>query len=187
MKKWEIAVIIGFFAVFLILFFSAEQERPWEPKTSKVGERVIIDDVHFSIDSVSVDDYLNIHFVGKNKILGYRDYEAGEGWKFVILDMDIYVSPYANGSRTFDAKWIEDENGMTYDYYSLLEHNLEYYIPEGTPELGIYQYENYIDLPPGEGEFISVAYKMPINAVPEKFHYFIHNSHSQYGEVILKK
>ncbi|MCW3128864.1 MAG: hypothetical protein N2V75_02000 [Methanophagales archaeon] len=185
MKKWEIGVLIGFFAVFIILFFSVEQERPWEPKTSKVGEPIIIDDVHLDVGSVSVDDHLYIRFDDRNReTLGYRDYEAGAGWKFVILDIDIYVSKYANDSRNFYAGRIEDENGMTYDYYSLLEHNLEYYIPGGTPYIGIYRYENYINLPPGEGEFISIAYKMPTNAVPEKFHYRIHTQH---GEVLFKK
>jgi hypothetical protein len=150
-----------------------------------VGEMVIIDDVHFSVDSVLVYDYLRIRFDDRNrKTLGYRDYEAGAGWKFVILDIDIYVSKYANGSRSFHSGRIEDENGMAYDYYSLLEHDKGHYIPEGTPYLGIYQYENYINLPPDEGEFISVAYKMPTNAVPEKFLYWIHTQH---GEVILKK
>lgn len=38
MKKWEITVLIGFFAIFVILFFSVEQ--PWQPKTSKVGEMI---------------------------------------------------------------------------------------------------------------------------------------------------
>jgi len=54
MKKWEIGVLIGFFAIFTILFFSVEQERPWEPKTSKVGEIVWIDEVGISVDSVLV-------------------------------------------------------------------------------------------------------------------------------------
>jgi len=185
MKKWEIGVLIGFFAVFIILFFSAEQERPWEPEISEVGEMVIIDDVGFSVGSVSVDDHLRIRFDDRNrKTLGYRDYEAGAGWKFVIIDIWFCVLESANDSRSFHAGPIEDENGMTYDYYSLLEHNFESYIPGGTPYLGISRYEDYINLPPDEGEFISVAYKMPTNAVPEKFHYWIHTQH---GEVLLKK
>jgi len=183
MKKWEIAVLICFFAVFVALFFSVEQ--PWQSKTSKVGESVIIDDVHFSVGSVSIDDHLNIRFDDRNrKTLGYKDYEAGAGWKFVIIDIWFYVSEYANDSKRFHAGLIEDENGMTYDYYSLLEHDSEYYFSGGTPYIGIYRYEDYINLPPGEGEFISVAYKMPTNAVPEKFHYWIETRH---GEVILKK
>jgi hypothetical protein len=184
MKKWEIAVLIGFFAVFIILFFSVEQ--PWQPKTSTVGEWVMINDVGFSVDSVSVDDHLDICFADRNlKTLGYRDYEAGAGWKFVIIDIWFHASESANGSRSFRAGRIEDENGMTYDYYNLPEHDLGYYIlADGTPYLGISRYEDHINLPPGKGEFISIAYKMPTNAVPEKFHYWIQTRHR---EVLLKK
>jgi len=185
MKKWEIIVIVAFFAVFVILFFSVEQ--PWEPKTSKVGETVWIEDMGISVDSVSVADYLNIRFDdGEGKTFGYHDYEAGARWKFVILDMFIYVAEDANDSRSFGAGALEDDNGMTYDYYSLFEHDIENYIG-GTPYCGICRYEDHITLPPGDGEFISVAYKIPTNAVPEKFHYWIYNSHPKHVEVILKK
>jgi hypothetical protein len=184
MKKWEIIALVFFFGLFIILFFSVEQ--PWQPKTSKVGETVWIEDVGISVDSVSVDDQLAIRFEDLNKnTLGYRDYEAGTGWKFVILDMYIYVIEDANGSRTFSASRVEDENGVTYGDYSLLE-NLEYYLG-GTPYHDISQYCDYINLQPGEGEFITVAYKMSTNAVPEKFHYNIYNSRYWDGVVILKK
>lgn len=151
-----------------------------------MGETVLLEDIGISIDSVSIDESLTIRFEDLNgKALGYRDYEAGTGWKFVILDMRIHVSSDANGSRTFSASRVEDENGVTYGDYSLFE-NLEYYLG-GTPYHGISQYCDYINLPPGEGEFITVAYKMPTNAVPEKFHYNIYNSRYRDGVVILKK
>jgi hypothetical protein len=186
MQKWEISVVVAFFVLFIILFFSVEQ--PWQPKTSKVGEMVMVDDVVFSVDSVSVADHFDISFEDMSKnTIGYKDYDAGVSWKFVILEMYISALEEADGAITFSAGRIEDENGMTYDYYSLLQgQNVQSYIPSGTPYHGIYRYERYINLPPGEGEFISVAYKIPTNMVPEKFHYFILTSRLRYGEIILK-
>jgi hypothetical protein len=182
MKKWEIGVLIGFFAVFVILFFSVEQ--PWQPKTSKVGEPIIIDDVHLDVDSILVDDHLDIRFEDRNgKTVGYKKYEADAGWKFIIFDLFIYVSKDANGARTFFAGRIEDEDGMVY-YDYLLEY---LFLPGETSYLDLFQYKDNIELPPGEGDFISVAYKMPTNAVPEKSHYSIDNSKTWYGEVLLKK
>ncbi|RJS77533.1 hypothetical protein CW713_10195 [Methanophagales archaeon] len=176
MKKWEIGVLIGFFAVFIILFFSVES--PWQPKTSKVGEIVWIDEVGISVDSVSVDERLLIDFWDDNRTI-VKEYEAGAGWKFVILD--VFVSNHANENRSFYTGWIEDENGAIYQEYKLRD-----YTP-GTPYL-FHQYKSYIlNLLPDEAEFISIAYKMPTNAVPEKFHYSIDNSKTWYGEVILKK
>lgn len=129
-----------------------------------------------------MDERLLIDFRDDNRtIVKEKEYEAGAGWKFVILDMFIYVSKDANGSRTFSGGWIEDENGMTYRAYFLED------CTNGTPYLGLHQYKDYINLSPDEGEYISIVYKMPVNAVPEKFHYWVHNSHSQDGEVILKK
>ena len=186
MQKWEISVVVAFFALFIILFFSVEQ--PWQPKTSKVGEMVMIDDIVFSVDSVSVADHLDISFadISENTI-GYKDYDAGVSWKFVILKMYISALEEADGAITFSAGRIEDENGMTYDYYSLLqEQNVQSYFPTGTPYHGFYQYERSINLPPGEAEFISVAYKIPTNTVPEKFHYFINNPDYRHGVILLK-
>ena len=180
MKKWEVAAIVVFFALFVIFFFSVKQ--PWGPEISKVGEIVWIDEVGIRVNSVSVDERLLIDFRDDNRtIVKEKEYEAGAGWKFVILDMFIYVSKDANGSRTFSGGWIEDENGMTYHAYFLED------CPSGTPYLGVHQYKDYINLSPDEGEYISIVYKMPVNAVPEKFHYWVHNSHSWDGEVILKK
>ena len=174
-------MLIGFFAVFIILFFSVEQERPWEPKTSKVGERIVIDGISLSVDSVSVNDRLLIDFKDNNrKTIDMKEYEAGAGWKFVILD--VFVSNHANENRSFYTGWIEDENGAIYQEYKLRD-----YTP-GTPYYLFYQYKSYIlNLLPDEAEFISIAYKMPTNAVPEKFYYSIDNSKTWYGEVILKK
>jgi len=180
MKKWEVAAIVIFFALFVIFFFSVKQ--PWEPEVSKVGETVWIDEVGIRVNSVSVDERLLIDFRDDNRtIVKEKEYEAGAGWKFVILDMFIYVSKDANGSGTFLGGRIEDENGMTYHAYFLED------CPSGTPYLGVHQYKDYINLSPGEGEYISIVYKMPVNAVPEKFHYWVYNSHSRHGEVILKK
>ena len=177
MKKWEIAVIVGFFAVFIILLFSVEQ--PWEPETSKVGEMVIINDVCIWPHSLLVDDYLDVNFRSEDgNIAGFKDYEAGTGWKFIILN--IQVSNYAEGSRSFSAGGIEDEDGMTYASYDLED-------IRGIPYHSLYQYEDFVELPANESGFISVAYKMPTNAVPEKFYYFIYNSHSRHGEIMLKK
>jgi len=54
---------------------------------------------------------------------------------------------------------------------------IQYWCPSGTPYLVLYhQYKDYINLSPDEGEHISIVYKMPTNAVPEKFHYSIDNS-----------
>jgi hypothetical protein len=186
MQKWEISVVVAFFALFIILFFSVEQ--PWQPKTSKVGEMVMIDDVVFSVDSVSVADHIDISFRDMSqKTLGYKDYDAGVSWKFVILEMYISALEEADGAITFSAGWIEDKNGMTYDYYRLQEHDVQSYIPSGTPYHGICRYVRSINLPPGEGEFISVAYKIPTNTVPEKFHYNIYNSGYRHGVILLKK
>ncbi|MCK4399041.1 MAG: hypothetical protein KAV25_08625 [Methanophagales archaeon] len=63
MKKWETVAIVAFFAVFVILFFSVEWERPWEPKTSKVGEMVTIDDVNIWPHSLLVTDSLDVNFM----------------------------------------------------------------------------------------------------------------------------
>ena len=177
MKKWEIAVLIGFFAVFIILFFSFERERPWEPKTSKVEEMVMIDDTYIRVDAPLVKDSLLIDFRDDRKF-NFKEYEAGDGWKFVILD--IWVKNHATENRSFSAGRVEDENGMVYFTYHLED------ILVGIPHL-IHPYKNFVVLLPEEGEGFSIAYKMPTNAVPEKFHYSICNSHSQHGEVLLKK
>jgi len=100
MKKWEVAAIVIFFALFVIFFFSVKQPQPWEPEISKVGEIVWIDEVGIRVDSVSVDERLFIDFRDGNRTI-VKEYEAGAGWKFVILDMFIYVSKDANGSGTF--------------------------------------------------------------------------------------
>jgi hypothetical protein len=179
MKKWETVVIVAFFAVFVLLFLSVEWERPWEPKTSKVGEMVIIDDVNIWPHSLLVDDSLEVNFMSEDgDIVGFKDYEAGTGWKFIILN--IQVSNYAEESRSFSAGRIEDEDGMTYASYDLED-------IRGIPYHSLYQYEDFVKLPTKEHELISIAYKMPINAVPEKFHYYIYNSHSRHGEIMLKK
>ena len=94
--------------------------------------------------------------------------------------MNIQVSNYAEGSRSFSAGGIEDEDGMTYASYDLED-------IRGIPYHSLYQYEDFVKLPAKEHELISIAYKMPTNAIPEKFHYSISNSHFQLGEVILKK
>ena len=184
MKKWEVAAIVIFFALFVIFFFSVKQPQPWEPEISKVGETVWIDEVGIRVDSVSVDERLFIDFRDGNRTI-VKEYEAGAGWKFVILDMFIYVSKDANGSGTFWGRRIEDENGMTYHAYAYFLEDC----PSGTPYLLLHhQYKGYINLSPDEGEYISIVYKMPVNAVPEKFHYWVvYNSHSRDGEVILKK
>lgn len=102
------------------------------------------------------------------------------GWKFVIFEMGI--TNKANATRTFIANWIEDEKGMTYRCYHLDD------TLEGTPHYDIiHTYKYYVKLSPGEVAFISFAYKMPTNAVPEKFHYRIYNSDAWYGEILLKK
>lgn len=176
MKKWEIVVIVAFFAVFIILFFSVEQ--PWQPKTSKVGEMTVIDDVYVQINPPLVEDSLSINFRNAHGF-NFKDYEAGTGWKFVIID--IWVSNHARENRSFYVGWIEDENGMIYYDYHLEE------VSEGTPYLLVYPYKDLVELAPDDGEWISIAYKMPTNAVPEKFHYSIHNSDYRFGEVILKR
>ena len=114
MKKWEITVLIGFFAIFVILFFSVEQ--PWQPKTSKVGEMIIIDDVYVLVDPPLVRDSLLIDFRNHHGF-NFKDYGAGAGWKFIVLA--IFISNDANEPRTFYAGWIEDENGMVYFEYHL--------------------------------------------------------------------
>jgi len=177
MKKWEIAAIVVFFAVFILLLSSVEQ--PWQSKTSKVDDIVVIDDFTIWPHLSFVMDRLDIDF-RKNQIsVGSKEYEAGACWKFVIIDMTIANG--ANDTRTFIANWIEDENGMEYRHY-ILEDTLE-----GTPYYVFDPYKVYAKLAPGETASISFAYKMPTNAVPEKFHYSILNSDSWYGEILLKK
>ena len=191
MKKWEIAAIVVFFAVFILLLSSVEQpwhsdEQSWQPKTSKLGDvGIAIDDVFILTFPISIDDHLDIDFwegYGSRSSVGSKDYDAGVGWKFVIFEMGI--TNKANDTRTFIAGRIEDENGMTYRCYHLDD------TLEGTPHYGIiHTYKDYVKLSPGEVAFISFAYKMPTNAVPEKFHYHIYNSDSDtwYGEILLKK
>ena len=152
MKKWEVAVLIGFFAVFIILFFSVEQHR--QPK---VGDFVMNDNVSILVYSPVVKDSLSI---------GSKKYEAGAGWKFVILDINLVNM--AKENRTFYAGRIEDEDGMVYFNYQ-------------------HYYKGYTKLSPGKGRSIDVAYKMPTNAVPEKFHYTILNSDTWDGEILLKR
>ena len=178
MKKWEIAVIVGFFAVFLILFFSVKP--PWEAETFKIGETKLIDDVGILPDSLLVSDKLDIEFRNYGKIVGYNNYGAGNGWKFVILD--IFVLNQAKENKTFSPGWIEDENGIRYNGYYLED------VLEGTPYNSLYPYKHLVMLSPGGREWFSIAYKMPVNAVPEKIHFFINsNSHASGGEVMLKK
>lgn len=152
MKKWEIAALVVFFAIFIILFLSVEQHR--QPK---VGDFVINDNVSILVYSPVVKDSLSI---------GSEKYEAGAGWKFVILG--ITLANMAKENRTFYAGRIEDEDGMVYFNYQ-------------------HYYKGYTKLSPGKGRCIDVAYKMPTNAVPEKFHYTILNSDSWYGEILLKR
>lgn len=191
MKKWEIAAIVVFFAVFILLLSSVEQpwhsgEQSWQPKTSKLCPDVgiAIDDVFILTFPLSIDDHLDIDFFGEygyGSRVGSKDYEAGVGWKFVIFEMAI--TNKANATRTFIARRIEDENGMRYRCYHLDD------TLEGTHYYYIHTYKDYVKLSPGEVAWISFAYKMPTNAVPEKFHYHIYNSDSDtwYGEILLKK
>lgn len=150
MKKWEIAVLVCFFAIFILLLASVEQ--PGQSKTSKIGEMVIRDDFYVKIDYAPViaDSFL--------------EHEAGAGWKFVILEL--YILNNANETRSFDAGRIEDEDGMVYLYH----------LPEGSVH----------KLTPDRGRWITIAYKMPANAVPEKFHFNIYNSDVWHGEILLK-
>jgi hypothetical protein len=180
MKKWEIATIVVFFAVFILLLSSVE--LPWQSKTSKIGEWVTNDDFTIRPHLSFVTDRLDIDFLNKNQIIvGSKEYEAGACWKFVSIDMTIANG--ANDTRTFIAKWIEDENGMKYQRY-ILEDTLE-----GTPHHRFNPYTFLAKLSPGETVSISFAYKMPANAVPEKFHYTIYmlNSDTWDGEILLKK
>lgn len=53
MKKWEFAVLVGFFAIFLILFFSVKP--PWEAEASKPFD---LDTDHDGVrDSIDSDPY----------------------------------------------------------------------------------------------------------------------------------
>lgn len=155
MKKWGIAALVVFFAVFILLFSSVEQPR--KPKITKICEWEIIDDVYvqIAVSPVIADSFL--------------EYEAGAGWKFVILEF--FISNQASATRSFHAGRIEDEDGMVYLYH--LEDPP--YGPEG------------VSLRPGTRRCISIAYKMPANAVPEKIHFSIYNSGVWDGEIILKK
>jgi len=71
MKKWEIAAIVVFFAVFILILSSVEQpwhrgEQPWKPKTSKLGDRTMaIDDVPIWTFPLSSDDHLDIDLWGE--------------------------------------------------------------------------------------------------------------------------
>jgi hypothetical protein len=180
MKKWEIATIVVFFAVFILLLSSVEQ--PWQSKTSKVDDMVVIDDFAIWPHLSFVTDRLDIDFMNKNQIIvGSKEYEAGVCWKFVIIDMTITNG--ANDTQSFSANWIEDENGIRYRGY-IIEDTLE-----GTPHYMFGPYTFFAKLSPGETALISFAYKMPANAVPEKFHYTIYmlNSDTWNGEILLKK
>lgn len=188
MKKWEFAVLVGFFAIFLILFLSVK--LPWEAETSKIGEFKIIDDVSIWPQSLLVSEKLDIEF-RKSKwgeTVGYKEYEAGDGWKFIILDLQ--VTNHGDKEKSFSVGLLEDKDGMDYYYYHLV---YESGMPSGIPyhELGLpFEYKIFVTIQPKDSEFISIAYKIPVNAVPEKFHYSIHsinNSHSWNGEIILKK
>jgi hypothetical protein len=162
MKKWEIATIVVFFAVFILLLSSVELpwdsgEQPWQSKTSKIGEWVINDDFYVMIAYAPIiaDSFL--------------EHEAGACWKFVILE--IFIANHANETRRFFAGRIEDGDGMV--YLDCLED------PPKGPE--------GLSLIPDTVRCISIACKMPTNAVPEKFHYSIYNSDTWHGEILLKK
>jgi hypothetical protein len=101
MKKRGFAALVVFFAVFIILFLSVEQHRP-----PKVGDFVMNDNVSILVYSPVVKDSLSI---------GSEKYEAGAGWKFVILG--ITLANMAKENRTFYAGRIEDEDGMVYFNY----------------------------------------------------------------------
>jgi len=199
MKKWEIALLIAFFMVFAILFFAAgDFQLLRQTKTSRIGEIIHIDDVFIRFQQLSVDDSVCYFFSINESYEPYpigQCYEAGEGWKFVILN--IFIANDAKEDITFHVGCMEDENGAVYyDYMPPEPETIRpyrpYYIIVPSKEIlrypiHRYPYGSYIKVAPGRQQKFAIAYRLPLNAVPEKFHYKVSNSKWYYGEVILKK
>ena len=176
MKKWEIGVLVGLFVIIAIFFFFIKQ--PWEAETSKKVE--IIDDVGILPMFVEVSDKLDIVFKSDDKkIVSSENYESGNGWKFVILD--IGISNQGDKPATFFAQWLEDENSMAYNPYNL-EHKLY-----AEPYNVVYPYKWFVDISSNSSQVFSIAYKIPLNVIPEKLHYSFNNPDMHSGEIILKK
>jgi len=192
MKKWETALLIAFFMAFAILFFAAgDFQLLRQTKTSRIGEIVHIDNVSIWFQQLSVDDSIRYMFsINESyKPLYGVDYEAGEGWKFVILN--IFIANDAKEDITFHVGYMEDENGAVYyDYTPELEATTPcrpYYIIVPSGDILRYPYGGYIKLAPDRQQEFAIVYRLPLNAVPEKFHYAVSNSKWYFREVILKK
>ena len=86
-----------------------------QTKTSRIGEIIHIDDVFIRFQQLSVDDSVCYFFSINESYEPYpigQCYEAGEGWKFVILN--IFIANDAKEDITFHVGCMEDENGAVF-------------------------------------------------------------------------
>lgn len=175
-------VIVGIVAVFI----AGCANNPANPTTAR-------DDVSVWIERTWSTDSLGYYVGWSDSDLSHQEeYKAGEGWKFIILDMNVYNT--ANESKVFKYPHIVDDAGI--EYYPV--------VLEGDAHFSYYQDDEYLREKYGFGywgmgsfglgkssllltsksifgqwgisRYITIVYKIPINERPVKFYYQICDS-----------
>ena len=189
-------VLVGIVAVFI----AGCVNNPANPTTFP-SER---DDVNVWIERTWSTDSLGYYEGWSDSDLSHQEeYKAGEGWKFIILDMRVYNT--ANESRIFKYPHIVDEAGVEY-YPDILE---------GGAHFSYYQDDEYLwekyafgywacsnawlgsksslvltSKPVfgigGMSRYITIVYKIPMNERPAKFYYQICDSYGKFLSLASK-
>ena len=179
-------VLVGIVAVFI----AGCVNNPANPTTVPSAR----DDVNVWIERTWSTDSLGYYEGWSDSDLSHQEeYKAGEGWKFIVLDMHVYNT--ANESRIFKYPRIIDEAGV--EYYPV--------ILEGYAHFSYYQNDEYLKEKYafgywwcsnlwlgsksslvltsksvfGEGgmsRYITIVYKIPTNESPAKFYYQVCDS-----------
>ncbi|MCD4745658.1 MAG: hypothetical protein K8R58_05110 [Bacteroidales bacterium] len=166
-----VIVMVGFVAVFI----AGCVNNPANTTTAR-------DDVSVWIERTWSTDSLGYYVGWSDSDLSHQEeYKAGEGWKFIILDMHVYNT--ANESRVFKYPHIVNDAGI--EYYPI--------VLEGDSHFSYYQDDEYLRKKYGFGYwgmesfllgkssllltsksiYITIVYKIPINERPAKFYYQI--------------
>lgn len=154
-----------------------------------------IDDFSVKIDRIWSTDSLGYYVGCTDSDLSHQEeYKAGEGWKFIVLDMHVYNM--ANETRIFRYPHIVDEAGVEY-YPVILEGDAGFsyyhddedlsekygwgYWRRGSPLLDSGKSSLRLTTKLfwgrwGRSRDITIVYKIPINERPVKFYYQICDS-----------
>ena len=173
-------VLVGIVAVFI----AGCVNNPANPTTVPSA----IDDFSVQIMRKWSTDSLGYYVGGGDSDLSHQEeYKAGEGWKFIILD--IWVFNTANESMILKYPHIVDEAGV--EYYPV--------ILEGDAHFCYYQNDEYLRKKYRFGDWrtklrllghsnrhITVVYKIPINESPAKFYYQICDSYGKFLSLASK-